>query len=120
VTDFRRIEPDAGDTIEPWFGLGKRFECRFLAQMAQEAEDQLGCQAMSGLRFRHSREQSLDRGAEGDTAIGVRLGIEEDFGMDYAVRRGAIEIGEGEIAEIGFGAEHVGAGIIDVEKVLQV
>ena len=36
------------------------------------------------------------------------------------VRRGAIEIGGAEVAEIRLGAQHAGALVIDVEKVLQV
>ena len=37
---------------------------------------------------------------EGDAAIGVGLRIEEDLGMDDIVRRGPVEIGDGEVAEI--------------------
>ena len=62
----------------------------------------------------------VDHRAEADAARGVRLGIEEDFGVDDIVRRRPVEIGGRQVAEIRLGPEHVGAAIIDVEKVLQV
>ena len=40
---------------------------------------------------------------EGDAAVGVGLRIEEDLGMDDIVRRRAVEIGGGEVAEIRLG-----------------
>ncbi len=58
--------------------------------------------------------------SNGDAAIGVRLRIEEDLGVDDVVGRRPVEIGGGEVAEIPLGPKHVGAAIIDVEEVLQV
>ncbi len=39
--------------------------------------------------------------------------------MDHAIGRRTIEIGFGQILEILLGAQHVGAGIIDVEEILE-
>ena len=53
-------------------------------------------------------------------AVGVGLGVEEDLGVASAVGGGAAEIGQRQVAEVGLGAQHVGALIVDVEEVLEI
>jgi hypothetical protein len=120
VADLGRIEPDPLDLVEPRLGHRQRRERGVFVEMPQKAQDQLRGQSVLGLGLRHSREQSFDHRPERDPAIGVRLWIEEDFGMHHPVRRRAIEIGGGKVAEIGLGLKHPGTGVIDVEKVLEV
>ena len=55
---------------------------------------------------------------KGDAARGVRLRIEHDLGMHHAVRRGTVEIGSGQIMEVGARAQHVdGLQLPDVHLV---
>ena len=51
--------------------------------------------------------------------MGVGLGVEEDLGVDAAVRRQPLEIGHRQVVEIRPRLQHRGPGIIDVEEVLQ-
>ena len=120
MAELRRIQAHAGDPVEPGLRLGQCLEGIFLVEVAQEAEDQLGADAEPRLGRLHAGEQPVGDHAERDSTMRVRLRIEEDLGMDHAVLRHPLEIGEGEVVEIFLGAQHVGAGIIDVEKVLEV
>ena len=63
---------------------------------------------------------AVDHRGEGDTAVGMGLGIEEDFGVAHVLSMRAGEIGPGQIVEILSLDQHAGAGIVDVEKILQV
>jgi hypothetical protein len=50
----------------------------------------------------------------------MRLRIEEQFGMDDVVRLGAQEIGPGHVEEVLLVQQHAGAGVVNIEKALQV
>ena len=45
--------------------------------------------------------------------------VEEDFGVNHPVGRRTFEVGQHQLAKIGPGDEHRGAGVIHVEKGLQ-
>src|SRR3546814_1439839 len=55
-----------------------------------------------------------------DAAHRVRLWIEENFCMNDIIRRSPVKIGQRQIAKILFRPQHIGALIIDIEKILQV
>ena len=88
--------------------------------MPQEAHDDLRRDAELCLGFLHAGEQAFDGDREWQAAIRVCFGVEEDFRMDAAIGREPREIGEREIAEVLLRLQHVGALIVDVEKILQV
>ena len=119
VSNLGRIKADADNPVEPRFGIGKRGQSRFFVEMAQEAEDQVRGQIKAGAGFPYTGEQPARDHAEGNTARGVGLRVEENLGVADIVRGGSFEIGDCKIAEILFGLEHASARIIDVEKVLQ-
>ena len=88
--------------------------------MAEEAHDQLRRDAETQLGLAHPRKQALDRNREGQAAIGMRFGIEEDFRMHAGIGMQPREIGQGQLAEIILRLQHIRALIVDVEKILQV
>jgi hypothetical protein len=49
----------------------------------------------------------------------VGLRVEEDLHVDDLVGGGALEVGQHQIVEVFPGAQHVGTGVIQVEKALQ-
>ena len=100
MAELGGIEPDRLDPVEPGLRLLQRRERGLLVEMAQEAEDQLRGDAVPRLGLVHAGEQAAHHRVERDAAVGVGLRIEEDLGMDDVVGRRAVEIGEGEVAEI--------------------
>ena len=114
-----RIEPDADHLVEPGLGLFQRPERIVLVEMPQIAHDQPDAHPVLRPRRIDPREQTVGDDVERDAAMRVRLRIEEDLGMAHIVGGGAREIGAGEVAEVGLGAQDVGALVIDVEEVLQ-
>ena len=64
--------------------------------------------------------QPVDHGLEGHAAIGMGLRIEKDFGQPDIVPGCPLEIGPGHVEEVLLGLQHTGAGVIDIEKTLQV
>ncbi len=120
MADFGGIEPDRFDPVQPGLGLCQRLERCFFREVPQEGEDELDGHAMLDPRVLHGREQPFDHHRERDAPVGMRLRIEHDLGMDDAIGRRAVEIGHGKIVKILPRLEDARAGIIDVEKVLQV
>src|SRR3546814_3981803 len=57
MTDFGRIEPDAGDAVEPWQRFVERRFGLFFAQMAEEAEDELRRDAVAFARVVERSEE---------------------------------------------------------------
>ena len=100
--------------------MGQRGQRIGLAQVAQEAHDQATADAEVALPRRQRRADAVDHGGHCQATRGMGLRIEEYFGMHHAIGAGTLKIREGEIEEILLLAQHRGAGVIDVEKRLQV
>ncbi len=98
----------------------ERGEGVFLAQVAQEAQDQRGAHAELALRIDTGTVQAVDHGLHRDAAHRVRLRVEEHLGVHHVVGRGAFEIGPGHVVEILLLQQDAGAGVVDVEEALQV
>ncbi len=64
--------------------------------------------------------QAGDDGADVDAALGVRLRVEEQFGMHHVVGRGALEVGPRHVEEVLLVQQHRGTGVVDVEEALQI
>ena len=116
---FRRIEPEAVDPRQMRLGFGQRGKGVFLAEMTQEAEDQPAADAPARLALLEALFQTVEHGQERNAARRMGLRVEEDFGMNDVVGGGAFEIGQHQIAEIVGAAQHVGTGVIEIEKGLQ-
>ena len=57
---------------------------------------------------------------ERHATVGVGLWVEERFGVNHILRLAAQQVRPGQVIEILGGAQHVGALVIQVEKLLQV
>ena len=69
------------------------------AQVAQKAQDQRAS-TPSSRRALRARGQAVDHGRERDAALGVRLRVEEDLGVDDVVGRGAAEVRHRHVVEV--------------------
>ena len=119
MADFGRVEAHADDATQPRLGRLQGGEGAFLAEMAQEAEDQLRRQAVPLFGGDEAGQQAVGRHGEGYVPGGVCLGVEEHFGVDDAVGRRPRAVGEGEVVEVSLGPQHVGPLVVEVEEVLQ-
>src|SRR5690349_10272767 len=88
--------------------------------MPQEAHDELRGDAVFLLCFPNSHKQAVDRDSERQAAIGMRFGIEKDFGVLAAISMEPGEVGEREIAEVFLRLQDVRSLVVDVEEVLEV
>ena len=64
---------------------------------------------------KRARDAPNDR-AERDAALRMRLRVEKYLGMHDAVSVGANQIRPGHFEKVVLVAEHVGAGVIDIEE----
>ena len=120
VAQFARIQAHPDEAVAPGqggveCGLGLGF-----AQVAQKTQDEFGAQVQLALRALAGAVQSLDDRAHGHAARRVGLWVEEDFGAHHTVGRRPLQIGPSQVVEIGFGAQHRSARVIDVQKTLQI
>ena len=53
---------------------------------------------------------------EGNAAIGVGLRVEERLDVDDVLRLALLQVGPGQVVEVLLGAQHVGAGVVEVEE----
>ena len=120
VAALAAVEPDADQKVAVGQRRFQRLEGRLFAQMPQEAHDQRALDAELPPRRLDRAAQALDHGADGDAAVGVRLRVEEELGPHDVIGRGAAKVGHRHIEEIGLLQQHARAGVVDVEKTLQI
>jgi hypothetical protein len=120
VAALAGVEADAGQLgAERHRRLEGRQRVR-LGEVAQEAEDQLRGDAVAPLAVGEGAADAADDRLHRHAAHGVGLRVEEDLGVDHVVGGGAAQVGRGHVVEVTLGAEHVAAGVIDVEERLQI
>ncbi|MND73926.1 hypothetical protein D3C80_655120 [compost metagenome] len=94
---------------------------RFIfAQVTQEAQDQAAADAQLLLAVLEGTGDTVEHHFKGDATVGVGLRVEERFGVDNVLRLAALQVSPGQVVEILFGAQYVGATVIKVEEFLQV
>ena len=120
MADLGGVQADGLDPVQPRLGRLQGLEGVVFAEMAQEAEDQPGGEAVRGLGARHRGQQALHHHGHRDAASGMSLRIEEDLRVRHRVSRGAVEIGAGEVVKVFGRPQHSGALIVEVEEVLQI
>jgi hypothetical protein len=91
-----------------------------LGEVAQEAQDQLARDAVAAMRVVHRVAQPGDHDLHRDAARGVGLRIEEQLGVHHVVGVRAGEVRHRERVEVAAVAEHGAAGVVEVEKRLQI
>ncbi|MCY1518135.1 hypothetical protein D9M68_528430 [compost metagenome] len=64
--------------------------------------------------------QTVDHRLHRHAARRVRLRVEEHLGVHHLVGRGALQVGPGHVVEVLLLEQHARAGVVDVEKALQV
>ncbi len=64
--------------------------------------------------------EAVDHRRQRDAAAGVRLGVEEDLGVEDVVLSRLLQVGPGEVVEVLLADQHVHALIVEVEEALEV
>jgi len=88
--------------------------------VAQEAQDQGSADAQPGFRIDAGAVQASNDGLHANAARGMRLRVEKQLGVDHVVLRRLDKISPRHVVEILLLDKHAGAGVIDVEKTLQI
>lgn len=117
---LRTVEADADKGVAKRHGLLQGLERFLLGQVTQEAEDQTVADAQLFLAVEQRLLDAAQHYLEGNATVSVGLRVEERFDMDDVLRLAALQVGPGQVVEILLGAQHVGTGVIQVEKLLQV
>ena len=120
IAALARVEADADERIAMRQRRVERCERVCLGQVTQEAQDQLRRDAEPRVRLGHRVAQPADHGVDRDATRGMRLRIEEQLRVDHPIGVRAREVRHRERVKIGAIAKHVAAGVIEVEKRLQV
>ena len=120
MPDLGGIQPDAGNQVTVGQGLIQGALGILLAQMTQKTQDQPVREPPGALGVCQRAVDAREHVGKGDAARGMGLRIEEDLRMDHAIDPCALQISPRHRVEVGFLAQHVGAGIIKVEKRLQI
>ena len=115
-----RVEADGEQVLGKGSGILERPQRRVLAEVAQEAQDQARRDSQLRRAVREGAADPHATGLERDTTPGVRLGVEEDFGVTHALPGRPGEIGAREVVEVLLGPEHRAVGVVDVEERLEV
>lgn len=101
-------------------GLVEGFLCLFLAEVAEEAEDQPVADAQLLLAVTQRGTDAGEHHLEGNAAVGVGLRVEERLDVDHVLRLALLQVGPGQVVEVLLAAQHVGASVVEVEEFLQV
>jgi len=120
VAQLTRRQSDANDFVAQRHSLLQRNERFLLAQMAQETQNQRSTHSQFSLRGNTGAVQAVDDYFGVYSVSGMGLGIEEYFCMDNVVGMSPHQIRVRHVVEVLLGAQHHGAGVVDVEKTLQV
>ena len=114
------VEADADEVLAIGQRVVQRLQRLVLAQVAQEAQDQVAREAELALGPGAGARQAADHGADRHAARGVRLRVEEQLGADDVVGGGAAEVRHRHRLEVALVQQDAGAGVVDVEEALQV
>ena len=114
------VETDADELVAVGQGGGERGERVFLGEVAEEAQDQRRGDAVLRASIGHRVVEAVEDRRHRDAADRVGLRIEEQLGVDDPIGRGALEVRGGERAKVVAIAEHVAAGVVEIEERLEV
>jgi hypothetical protein len=99
VAALAGVQPDADELLAKGQGLLQRLEGLALAQVAQKAQDQRAGDAQLAPRLVAGAGQAVDHRLHRHAARGVRLRVEEDFGMCYVIGSGLRKVGAGQVVK---------------------
>ena len=114
------VEPDADDGVQVRLGLLPHVQRLVDGTVTQEAQDEPGGDGTTARLVGDRGEEPGHERLVPDTAQEVGLGVEEDLGPHHPIAAGTVEVGPHQVVEVGFGAQDRSAGVVEVEKRLQV
>src|SRR2546421_7753071 len=117
---LRGVEADAEDPFAVRHRVGQGLHRRIRAEVAKKTQDQPAADVEPITSILERPVDASDHRLERDTAVRVRLGIEEDLGMAHALAGGPGQVGPGEVVEVLLFEQYAAARVIDVEEGLQV
>ncbi|MDT4829345.1 hypothetical protein FQZ97_627620 [compost metagenome] len=120
VALLRAVQAHGNEGVAVGQGLVQGLLRFFFGEVAEEAQDQPGADAQLLAAVLQRLADAGQHHLEGDAPVGMGLGIEEGLGVDHVLRLAALQVGPGQVVEILLGAQHVGAGVVEVEELLQV
>ncbi len=116
VALFRRVEPHGDECVLVGQGRLQGPHRIRRAQVAQKTQDQMVRDTELCLPFAQCAGDALQDRLEGNAALGVGLRVEENLNMDHALLMRLAQIRRRELVKVFGIAQHVGAGVIDVQK----
>jgi hypothetical protein len=120
VADLGGVEADGRDPVAMRRRVVERPHRRRCAQVTQEAEDDARRDAVVPLTVGESTCDAVDDRRERDTAVGVRLRVEEDLGVPDALPGRTVQVPSSEVVEVLLGDEGTTPRVVDVEEGLEV
>ena len=120
VAALAAVQAHANDFVQVRLRLFQRGKGVFLAEMAQETQNQRAGDTQLGTRFHAGAVQAAHHGFHGHAARSMRLRVEEKLGVRYVIHSCSRKVGAAQIVKILFMQQHAGTGVVDVEKALQV
>ena len=120
VADFTGIESDADEFASKRQGLFQRFKSILFTEVSQKTHDEAGAHAVFSLRVHTGAVQAVDDNLHAHAACGVGLRIKKQLGVQYLVCRSFCKVGHGHVVKVLLFEQHTGAGVINVQKALQV
>ena len=120
MTALAAVKPHPHKMIAIGQRLLKRVKRGLFAQVTQEAQDEVRRDTKFRMGPVTRMRQPFNDGGHGHTALGVSLRIEKDLGVNHVVCSRAFKIGPSHVKEVLFLDQHTGAGVINVQKALQI
>ncbi|KWV86725.1 hypothetical protein PFLmoz3_03809 [Pseudomonas fluorescens] len=120
VAHFRAVQAHGHERVTERQRLVEGFLRFVFAQVAQEAEDQTAGDAQLLLAVFKRSGDAVEHHFERHATIGVGLRVEEGFGVNHVLGFAAQQVSPGQVVEVLGRAQHIGALVIQVEKLLQV
>src|SRR5581483_11298012 len=114
--DLGRVEPDADEVLPERQAGAQHRVGRVRAQVAQEAQDQVGGDAVVPGAVGQGGGQPGEHLLELDPVSQVGLRVEEDLGPAYAGRRGPGQVRPGQVVEVLLELEHAQVGVVQAEE----
>ena len=120
IADLGRVQPDADELVTEPERFCEGVVGRIGAQVAQEAQDQVGGDAVLAGAVGQRGGEPAEDGLQRHPVAQVRLRVEEDLRPAHAGRRRPGQVGRREVVEVLVGPEHLQVRVVQVEEGLQV
>lgn len=120
IADFRGVQTDRQQFVGAGCRGVEQGLCRFDRQVAYNAENQRGVDAICVAASRDAVLQTVKHKVVVESVVHMHLQIEEDLRAAHPVLVRVREVGEHQIGEVLAGAQHAHELVVQVEEGLQV